>query len=317
MDTIQKIDSPFLRCLISLTSFFLLFGGLAFNLEAAAPITSAVIRELTSRPKAEVVILIFLKEKADFSAAEHFSFKEEKTKYVHDRLLEVANRTQGELVSYLTEKNLFFKRFYITNAIAIYGPSLEQIKELAARPEVDKISLDPNVKMDRPFVKPPSTQKQALGRIEPTLKAIGVDRVWNELKVTGKGIVMASQDSGIRFDHPALARQYRGAHEDGSVDHDYNWYDAIARRTNVNTVNSCGYDSKIPCDDDDHGTHTLGTMLGDDGAGNQVGVAPDAKWVACRNMDAGDGRPSFYIDCFQFFMAPYPVGGDAFKDGEP
>ena len=59
-----------------------------------------------------------------------------------------------------------------------------------------------------------------------------------------------------------------------------------------------------PCDDQRHGTHTTGTTVGDDGAGNQVGVAPGAKWIGCRNMDQGNGRPATYTECFQFFIAP-------------
>ena len=35
----------------------------------------------------------------------------------------------------------------------------------------------------------------------------------------------------------------------------------------------------------------MGTMVGDDGAGNQIGVAPGAKWIGCRNMDGGVGTP--------------------------
>ena len=50
-------------------------------------------------------------------------------------------------------------------------------------------------------------------------------------------------------------------------------------------------------------------MVGDDGLGNQVGVAPGAKFIACRNMDQhGVGSPAQYIECFQFLMAPYPIG---------
>ena len=48
----------------------------------------------------------------------------------------------------------------------------------------------------------------------------------------------------------------------------------------------------------------MGTTAGDDGAGNQIGVAPGAKWIGCRNMDQGNGTPATYIECFQFFIAP-------------
>ncbi len=54
----------------------------------------------------------------------------------------------------------------------------------------------------------------------------------------------------------------------------------------------------------------MGTGVGDDGTGNQIGVAPGAKWIGCRNMDAGTGRPSTYIECMQFFLAPTDLSGN-------
>jgi subtilisin family serine protease len=39
------------------------------------------------------------------------------------------------------------------------------------------------------------------------------------------------------------------------------------------------------------------------GLGNQVGVAPGAKWMACRNMDQhGVGSPAQYIECFDWLI---------------
>lgn len=265
---------------------------------------------------AETVVLVFFKERAKLDEAQNLKTKEEKTAYVFESLRDVATRSQAGLIEYLNEKGKFYRRFYITNAVAVYSPDARMLQEIAARPEVEKISLDPNIQM-KPIEKNPALEFAHLTGLESSLKSIGVDRVWEEFKVKGKGIVVASQDTGIQWDHPALIQQYRGYQEAGPVKHDYHWLDAIVRRTNQSSRNSCGYDTKVPCDDGDHGTHTLGTILGDDGGVNQIGVAPESQWIACRNMDGGDGRPSLYIDCFQFFLAPYPVGGDPFKDGDP
>jgi subtilisin family serine protease len=61
----------------------------------------------------------------------------------------------------------------------------------------------------------------------------------------------------------------------------------------------------------------MGTMVGDDGEGNQIGVAPGARWIGCRNMEQGWGTPATYAECFEFFLAPYPYGGDPSEDGDP
>ena len=50
-------------------------------------------------------------------------------------------------------------------------------------------------------------------------------------------------------------------------------------------------------------------MVGDDGQGNQIGMAPGAKWIGCRNMDANFGTPARYIECMQWFLAPTRIDG--------
>jgi PKD repeat protein len=133
--------------------------------------------------------------------------------------------------------------------------------------------------------------------------------VW-ALGYTGQGVVVAGNDTGIDWDHPALVNHYR-EQQPGYGRHDFNWHDAIHIPDS-----SCGADSPVPCDDYGHGTHTLGTVVGDDGAGNQIGMAPGAKWIGCRNMNVGDGTPATYIECFEFFLAPYPLGGTP-DQGDP
>ena len=87
-----------------------------------------------------------------------------------------------------------------------------------------------------------------------------------------------------------------------NANHNYNWHDSI----HDSVGNPCGNDSPFPCDDFFHGSHTTGTAIGDDGMGNQIGMAPGAKWIGCRNMDVGNGTPARYIECMEFFLAPYP-----------
>ncbi len=48
----------------------------------------------------------------------------------------------------------------------------------------------------------------------------------------------------------------------------------------------------------------MGSMVGDDDLGNQVGMAPGARWIGCRNMNVGVGTPETYTKCFQWFLAP-------------
>ena len=57
-------------------------------------------------------------------------------------------------------------------------------------------------------------------------------------------------------------------------------------------------------------------MLGRDGE-NQVGLAPGAQWIACRNMRQGLGNPGSYVSCMEFLLAPFPLNGDPLHEGDP
>ncbi|HLN65043.1 MAG TPA: S8 family serine peptidase, partial [Symbiobacteriaceae bacterium] len=117
------------------------------------------------------------------------------------------------------------------------------------------------------------------------------------LGIDGTGIVVANLDTGVDGTHPALARKWRGA--DGS-DPIYSWFDAVNNR---NTA---------PYDDHDHGTHTMGTIVGSDESGtNQIGVAPGARWIAAKILNAnGSGTDVDILEAGQWLLAP---GGDPSK----
>jgi subtilisin family serine protease len=137
--------------------------------------------------------------------------------------------------------------------------------------------------------------------VEWNVREVGADRVW-ELGYTGQGVIVGDADTGVTWDHPALKKAYLGW--DGTAaDHNYHWYDAWDGRSE-------------PWDDNGHGTHTTGIMVGLDGQ-NQVGLAPGARWIACRNMRHGIGNPGAYVSCMEFLLAPFPIGGDPFRDGDP
>ena len=198
--------------------------------------------------------------------------------------------------------------------IALENATPELIQKIAARDDVRKIIANPSVKQD--FQKPKSKLRiEGVEGVGENIVSTGAVRVWNELNVKGRGIVIAGQDTGVQWDHPALATQYRGFSK-GGVDHAYNWHDAIHKGITPGK-NPCGFNSNIPCDDDQHGTHTMGTVIGDDGAENKIGMAPESQWMACRNMDRGTGRPTTYIECFEYFLAPYRFGENSMTDGDP
>jgi subtilisin family serine protease len=248
---------------------------------------------------------VVLADQADLSQAVSLQTKAEKGRYVHNSLLNKAQTTQGPILQWLRQRGLEHQPFYIVNAIVVKG-TREVAQALAARPDVARIEGNPQIQNHFPQPEavdeaPPYLQQPAT--IEPGINYTHAPQVW-ALGFTGQGIVVASGDTGVRWTHNALKPHYRGW--DGMVaDHDYNWHDSIHNSVG----NPCGNDSPFPCDDLGHGTHTTGTMIGDDGMGNQIGMAPGAKWIGCRNMDANNGTPARYIECMQWFLAPTRIGG--------
>ena len=122
---------------------------------------------------------------------------------------------------------------------------------------------------------------------------IRADLAASALGLDGTGIVVANLDSGVDWQHPALLMKYRGYRGHAPAVHYGNWH--------VST----GEPYLYPGDGDGHGTHTMGTMVGDDGVGNRVGVAPGARWIAVKLFDNGGVTYESWIhDAFQWVMAP-------------
>jgi serine protease AprX len=279
-------------------------GGNGINI--ANKIMPWVIEHTAYGQQAEFFVV--LADQADLSGAANWQTKADKGRYVYNTLLQKARTTQQPVLEWLRERNIEHQSFYIVNAILVKG-TRQTAAVLAARPDVARIEGNPHIQnhLPQPEAVEESPPQSASGArpaaIEPGIQYTHAPDVWN-LGFTGEGIVVAGADTGIRWTHNALKPHYRGW--DGqNADHDYNWHDSI----HDSVGNPCGNDSPEPCDDFFHGTHTIGTAVGDDGAGNQIGMAPGAQWIGCRNMDQGNGTPARYIECMQWFLAPTRIDG--------
>ncbi len=247
--------------------------------------------------------IIVLNEQADLSAARAISDRGMRLEAVRNALIETADRTQAPLREELDSLGVSYRPYYIINMIRVDGHRW-LVSRFRNRPGVAAVILNPNVRRYPrriPLSGVGEGDGGVSGEVQSNLAAIHADDAW-ALGVTGEGIVVAGQDTGYDWPHPALKSHYRGW--DGqAADHDYNWHDAWDNRAE-------------PFDDDMHGTHTMGIVVGDDGAGTRTGVAPGARWFGCRNMRRGLGNPGAYAECMEFFLAPYPHGGDPFTDGD-
>ncbi|MFN8304149.1 MAG: S8 family peptidase [Saprospiraceae bacterium] len=273
---------------------------------------SPEVRSAFDRNQTADVLVVFF-EQADLSGARQLHGKNARSRFVFNRLQQTAERSQANARRMLRQRGARSNSYYLVNAISIEQADGETLRLLADLPEVKSIALDPWVQMPPPFVEDNVVNQR--NTVEWGVEKINAPAVW-AMGYTGQGITVGGADTGYEWGHPVIQSHYRGWNANGPADHNYNWHDAIhdlsplnGDTTNNPLNNPCGLNSGQPCDDNNHGTHTMGTMVGDDGAGNQTGVAPGAKWVGCRNMERGWGKPSSYIECFEWFLAPTDING--------
>ena len=262
-------------------------------------------KEWLKKEKIEVIIQ-FQDQKMDLSSYRSSWDKSQKGSFIFKTLQENTRISQNAVQKWLTDKGISFKSNMLVNALLV-TLSKEQITYLAKRSDIAFVYDNPEI-----FVTPNqrSTENQSLrSASEWGIEKIKAPAVW-AMGITGKGIVIAGQDTGYDWTHPDLVSAYRGSSKE-IVKHDYHWFDAIDKASPLNkdTINPCGYSIKIPCDDDVHGTHTMGTMVGKDISGTSIGVAPGATWIGARNMDRGYGNPFSYLACFDWFLAPRDLSG--------
>ncbi len=241
-------------------------------------------------------LFVILKDQAHVSQAVDIKDRTRRLTFVYKTLTEHANATQADLRRALDRFGIHYTPYYLVNALEVNGSALVRLY-LLSRPEVGRVIPSPRLRAI-PELSSPLLGDSTSVREHPgwNVKMIGADRAWAEFGATGKGIVVGQSDTGADGAHPALRNSYRGA---GQSD-DYNWYDPWTN-------------SRSPNDRQGHGTHTLGIILGSNG----IGIAPDAQWMACVNLERNLGDAPLYLDCMQFMLAPFPQHGDPFKDGDP
>lgn len=317
------------RALILITALFIVSAVLPGTI-GAAPIdtgegatrTAITLREVSHKIDPDVLAalqnggttraLVVLREQADVSGAATLRTKRDKGAFVLNRLRDMANRTQPTVRAALDRLGLSYRSYYVVNMFAVEGLDAATAAQLAALPQVGRVEGDPDMRLPAPI--PSAAVPEAANGVEWGIQKIKADKMW-AMGFRGQGTVVANQDTGVQWDHPALQGKFRGWNAFiGRAHVSHNWWDAIHSDIGGGR-NPCGYSVKQPCDDSGHGTHTMGTIVGSDGA-NQIGVAPKAKWIACRNMDQGVGRPSTYAECFEFFIAPWNHNGKHPRPGK-
>ncbi|MFB6871991.1 S8 family serine peptidase [Streptomyces sp. NPDC056323] len=237
--------------------------------------SDATVRSTAARSTAEVdsavldtvgkgeesTFFVVLKKQADLSSARSGRGHTARAKAAFTALRAEARNSQRPLTAFLDKEKVGYESFWIANAVKVTGDQ-HLVEALSHRSDVASIVKEHHYELDATE----SAVSDAAADADPVtpewgVEDIGADQVWDQYDDRGEGIVIANVDSGVQYDHPALKGNYRGNNGDGSFTHDYNWFDPTGQ---------CP--TSAPCDNNGHGTHTMGTMAGAGG----VGVAPGA-----------------------------------------
>ena len=248
----------------------------------------------SSHSENEVSVIVSLTEKADIKPFKDKPKSLRRTGIVK-ALKDKADLTQRPLKSFLERRKAKkIKSLWLINGMAVTAtPTV--IQELASLPEVKEMRLDRTIQVPAVTYTPPAVP-------EWNISAIRAPEVWNN-GFTGTGVVVANMDTGVDINHPDLQNKWRGGTNSW-----FNPYSDPAHSSDCRIPNHCTpceLSSGTPCDVDGHGTQTMGIMVGGEAGGTNIGVAPDAKWIAVKVFnDAGQAFFSTVHQGFQWLLDP-------------
>jgi len=286
---------------------FLMLSGLAAA-GTVSPGLEAQMRSLVGSD--EIKVLVVMKDQVDVKSL-NWALHDAKTtrqarhKTVLDALQATARHSQDGLLADLGAKTTAgsvrgYTPHWLINAVVVVA-TVDEVKALAERPDVDVIEPDLRVELIEPLSSDKQLDKNSQGvGITPGVVSIGARRVWNELGVNGAGAIVGILDTGVDGAHPSLSSRWRGNFAPASEC----WLDAA------------GLGDATPIDQHYHGTHVMGTITGlavDD----TIGVAPGALWIASNviNMGAGPSFDNAVIASLEFMTDP--DGNPATTDDVP
>ena len=237
-----------------------------------------------------VEAMIYLADQFDTQALDQQLTRQKAT--CHERgvavvtaLMEHAERTQAELISYLESRKgtdvIRYKTYWITNVLFVEAKP-DALLDFAQHRDVAQLEQNERLELIKPVATQPASRLP--GHAEPGLYAVNAHKMW-QLGLTGEGVVVGNMDTGVEGSHPAVGWNWHG----NSVPASQAWHDQTGLTT-------------FPTDEDGHGTHTTGTMAGlDSGTSDTIGVAFGSEWICARIVSWTENE---IIGNFQWLINP-------------
>ncbi|MFN2169375.1 MAG: S8 family serine peptidase, partial [Anaerolineae bacterium] len=210
--------------------------------------------------------------------------------FVYNTLRTTAEQSQAQVKAYLDKAGLSYESYFNGNEVYVRAGTMEAVTDLAALPEVAAIRTPRTGYVD-PMVSEAPSAPEGPDTLAWGIDWVEADEFWAAFGIQGEGIVVANIDTGVQWDHPALDQAYRCAANPTDLSC---WYDPS---------NSCG---GTVCDNNGHGTHTMGTMVGDDDPSLtwQAGMAPNAQFIMCKGCETTSCSDASLNACADWILAP-------------
>ncbi len=309
-------------------------------------IETSLLDQIASQGSADFIVRFI--GQADLSSAYSMDWVS-RGEFVYRTLEQASEQSQVYAKQELDAQGLTYQTFLAGNELYVWGDGdgttgveqadieLAVINSLAAMPEVSSIrathsySIDP-IDETIPLEHitwagellanhaPTSVENSINAAIDWGITDSKADQFWSTFGVQGAGITVANIDTGVQWDHPGLHQSFKCGANPGDPSC---WAEPVP----LGGTTIC---SGLPCDNQGHGTHTMGTMVGDNDASLPyiVGMAPDAKWIACKGCENNQCSDFALNACADWILAPGgnpanrpnivnnswggDVGGDAF-----
>ena len=261
-----------------------------------AQVDERVTADLEKDGKADVWAVFG--ERTDLTGADAIDDWDAKGQYVYDRLTATADASQASARKQLETAGADFEPFWISNRILVRGADEALTGQIAAMDGVEKVTASVELANEKPT---PAEAEAGLDAVEWGIAAINADDVWAQFGSRGEGSSWPTSTRGSSGTTRRCARRTAAARPDG-VNHNYNWFDP---------GHHCDAAGAVPCDNNGHGTHTMGTMVGDGrgqpggrGAGGTLGRRQGLRYQHVRRQ-----RPAR--------VGPVDARADRHQRGEP
>ncbi len=260
--------------------FVVLLSFLIFNTGYAAQLSSDLsLALIQADPTDKISVIVKFVDKINLKQHRFNNATLKRKTYRKNLLRSLKNKnfTRATIIEKFLKVNNIksIQTLYLSNRLSAVIP-IKLINEIADFPGVESIRINSVIWLAEPLAGSATTP-------EWNLDSVGVKTLWS-LGYQGQGVVVANMDTGVDLSHPDLQSKWRGGTN--------SWFDTYGLYPQ-------------PTDPRGHGTQTMGVIVGGSVSGNNIGMAPDAKWIATRIFNsAGQTTLANIHAAFNWLMDP-------------